>query len=702
MYLFGAASTGVNPQSGSYLSREERIAMFKNASGRRGYAGRSAGGGGGAGEGEAAQRANVQATSAIVAVNSMTSTIQQLQVTNQESVEQVQVQVEKNRQDIATLFTNIAEAKQAELVEEKTQTRQDRRRIELGLRAGAENMIEGLGKAVKKTASALGSVAQKTLGPVRGFLDKLFELLGLLGAAWAIDNLPAILNTIDDFTANIPSVGEALENALNFLTGTRGVFTILDMMFQPLKNILGKIAGKAIDTGAWIARKTGDIVRKIFTKVKNFVVELFSSLKRRLTNLLKNLNPFKVPKPPKPPGTGVVDDAVETGIKGADEAVDATQAAARANQQVLDEIAGSGKYADEAADVAKNVKPNRFQQFFGGLKDNTKKLLTGIGDSTGNILDGLGKKMTDAGFNPMAAVKSTPKEQVSTLEKVLGPFAKIFGLKNLKNMVKFVAKIPGIGILVDALINNQLDNMGWGESLFRAIGSNFGGAVGLTAGLKAGGLGGAFVGSLVLPGIGSVVGGALGAAIGGFLGAALGGAFGDSVMKATMVATGVDPTQNDVMFGERTDNWVKGLGNMFGADVDTDIEGLNQTEIDNQGKERPRIELTGLDTGNEDIDGAVNKVLDFKLPATNLSSLLQPSEGSTPEGMELSSDAKSADESSLDISELPPNFIDQSSMPMTRMEEPKGQAQAIPDFDTADPTMDAYRTTAQLLFEVAS
>ena len=267
MSLFGAASTGVNPQSGSYLSREERIAMFKNASGRRGYAGRSAGGGGGD-KGDAAQRATVQATSAIVAVNSMTSTIQQLQVTNQESIQEVQVQVEKNRQDIATLFTNIAEGKEAELVEEKTQTRQDRRRIELGLRAGAESMIEGLGKAVKTTANALGNVAQKTMGPVKGLLDKLFELLGLLGAAWAIDNLPAILNTIDDFTANIPSVGEALENAINFLTGTRGVFSILDRMFQPLKNILGKIAKKAVDVGAWIARKTGEIFRKIFTKIK--------------------------------------------------------------------------------------------------------------------------------------------------------------------------------------------------------------------------------------------------------------------------------------------------------------------------------------------------------------------------------------------------------------------------------------------------
>ena len=103
MKLLGAATSGVSPQTGSYLSKEDRIAMFKNASGRRGYAGRSSGGGGKSDD--VAQTANVQATSAIVAVNSVTSTLQKLQVTNQQTIEEVQVQVEKNRNDISNLYS---------------------------------------------------------------------------------------------------------------------------------------------------------------------------------------------------------------------------------------------------------------------------------------------------------------------------------------------------------------------------------------------------------------------------------------------------------------------------------------------------------------------------------------------------------------------------------------------------------------------
>ena len=686
MSLFGAASTGVNPQSGSYLSREERIAMFKRASGRRGYAGRSAGGGDG--EGDAAQRATVQATSAIVAVNSMTSTIQQLQVTNQESVEQVQVQVEKNRQDIATLFTNIAEAKQAELVEEKTQTRQDRRRIELGLRAGAENMIEGLGKAVKKTANALGNVAQKTLGPVRGLLDKLFELLGLLGAAWAINNLPAILNAIDDFTAEIPSVGEALENTINFLTGTRGVFTILDRMFQPLKNIFRRIANKAIDVGSWIARKTSEIFGKIFTKIKNFVVNLFTSLKRRLTNLLKNINPFKPPKPPKPPGVGAVPDAV----KSADEVTDATKAGAN------------------AANATKNTKNAKPQSWFQGITNWSKKQLNRlksfsgkatdfVGNALGkgkNVITSLGEKAK--GLMTGETVKTPVSEQKSFISKMLSPLGRIFGKGTLKGIVDLASKVPFIGFAIDFLINSKLDGMNNVESIMRALPSSILGAGGAWAGAKAGAFIGGGLGT-VIPLVGNIVGAGIGALIGGFIGAASAGAFGDEVGKlAYKEVTGKEPTANDVMFDKEANAALGFLGDSFGFEVPEDTDPL-------EGEGRQRIELGKLDTGNETIDSIGNKILDFKLPATNLSSLMQPSEGSTgstPEGMELSSDAKSADESSLNISELPPNFIDQSSMPKTRMEEPKGQAQMVPDFDTADPTMDSYRTTAQLLFEVAS
>ena len=324
MKLLGAATSGVSPQTGSYLSKEDRIAMFKNASGRRGYAGRSSGGGGKSDD--AAQTANVQATSAIVAVNSVTSTLQKLQVTNQQTIEEVQVQVEKNRNDISNLYSLISAERAEELRQEKLQSANERRSRELGLRSGAERMLEGLGKAVGATANVLGKVANKTMAPVKGMLDKLFELLGLLGAAWAIDNLPTILAAIDDFTSNLPSLGDALNNAFNFLTGTRGVFSILDGMFQPIKNFIGKIFRKATEVTAWIIRKGSNLIGTVFTKIKNFVIEFFASIIRRAGELLGNI--------PWPWGGG--DEAAETAVKSGDEVVDAGKAAASSADEVVD------------------------------------------------------------------------------------------------------------------------------------------------------------------------------------------------------------------------------------------------------------------------------------------------------------------------------------------------------------------------------
>ena len=251
-------------------------------------------------------------------------------------------------------------------------------------------------------------------------------------------------------------------------------------------------------------------------------------------------------------------------------------------------------------------------------------------------------------------------------------------------------------MLIDIAINKGLDGMSWTESIIRGVASGATGAVGAAAGAKAGALAGGAIGTIV-PGLGNVIGAAIGAVVGGFLGAAAAGAFGDEVGQvAYKKVTGKDATENDVLFDKEANAAVGFLGDAFGFEVEP------EKDVPPEDAPRPRIELTGLDTGNEALDNTVNSVLDFKLPATNLSSLLEPSSGSTPDGMELSSYAKTADESSLNISELPPNFIDQSSMPTTRLEEPKGQAQSVPDFDTSDPTMNSYRSTAELLFEVAS
>ena len=691
MKLLGAATSGVSPQTGSYLSKEDRIAMFKNASGRRGYAGRSSGGGGKSDD--TAQRANVQATSAIVAVNSVTSTLQKLQVTNQQTIEEVQVQVEKNRNDISNLYTLISAERAEELRQEKLQSANERRSRELGLRSGAERMLEGLGKAVGATANVLGNVANKTMAPVKGMLDKLFELLGLLGAAWAIDNLPTILATIDDFTSNLPSLGDALNNAFNFLTGTRGVFSILDGMFQPIKNFIGKIFRKATEVTAWIIRKGSNLIGTVFTKIKNFLIEFFSTIIRRTAELLSNLNPFKS-----------VDDAAQTAVKSGDEVVDAGKAAASSVDEVVD--AGKGvKQGADAIEGAKDVAKPWWQtagdwgkKQIDNLTSGGKSAMNWMGkqlEGGKNMLTGLADRVKFAGDTSAIG----PKQKATWLENMLSPIAKMFGGKGgakfLKGLVGVLERIPGIGMLIDIAINKGLDGMSWTQSIIRGMSSGAGGAVGALAGAKAGGLAGAAIGTVV-PGIGNIIGGVVGAAIGGFLGAAAGGAFGDEVGKvAYKNATGKEPTQNDVLFDKTANKSMQFLGDTFGFEVQKDVD----SEV-----ERPKVDISSTLSGAT--DGATDAATNAKLPATNLSSALGSNSSSntnlsTPEGMQLSDSAKSTDESSLHISELPPNMIDMGGKDVEPIVQVEGiSAQVVPSFSTTDSAMDMYRAFSNKVYEV--
>ena len=490
MSLLGAATSGVSPQTGSYLSKEERISMFKRASGRRGYAGRSGGGDGGAGGAEG-RKEQVQATSAIVAVNSMTSTMQKLQVSNQESVQQVQVQVEKNRQNIETLFSTLTEEKQAELKEEKTQTRQDRRRIELGLRAGDERLLEGLKGSVSNAANALGRVAEATTAPVKGLLDKLFELLSLLGAAWVIDNLPAIIDSIEDFIEDLPSVSEALSNAANFMLSTRGLFGILDRLFQPVKNFIARILKKVVDIFTWIATKATQIFRKIFKTIKDFVGGLINGLRRRLAKFLKSLpNPLRGKPKVDPTDAARNADNVKDGVKGADNARDGARAADAATDAVPPKRKGLFDGIGQAIKDQVSRLPKPFQDAIGNISDAGKKGIAFVTDkfeSGKNFIGNIGKKIQDMMPElPKGAKAASPKEQTKFLTDLLGPLKNLFPTKILKDILGLLAKIPGIGIAIDYLINTQFDGMDWMEGLIRAVPSGVLGGGGALGGAKVG------------------------------------------------------------------------------------------------------------------------------------------------------------------------------------------------------------------------
>jgi hypothetical protein len=531
------------------------------------------------------------------------------------------------------------------------------------------------------------------MAPVKGMLDKLFELLGLLGAAWAIDNLPTILATIDDFTSNLPSLGDALNNAFNFLTGTRGVFSILDGMFQPIKNFIGKIFRKATEVTAWIIRKGSTLIGTVFTKIKNFLIEFFSTIIRRTAELLSNLNPFKS-----------VDDAAQTAVKSGDEVVDAGKAAASSVDEVVD--AGKGvKQGADAIEGAKDVAKPWWQtagdwgkKQIDNLTSGGKSAMNWMGkqlEGGKNMLTGLADRVKFAGDTSAIG----PKQKATWLENMLSPIAKMFGGKGgakfLKGLVGVLERIPGIGMLIDIAINKGLDGMSWTQSIIRGMSSGAGGAVGALAGAKAGGLAGAAIGTVV-PGIGNIIGGVVGAAIGGFLGAAAGGAFGDEVGKvAYKNATGKEPTQNDVLFDKTANKSMQFLGDTFGFEVQKDVD----SEV-----ERPKVDISSTLSGAT--DGATDAATNAKLPATNLSSALGSNSSSntnlsTPEGMQLSDSAKSTDESSLHISELPPNMIDMGGKDVEPIVQVEGiSAQVVPSFSTTDSAMDMYRAFSNKVYEV--
>ena len=108
MSLFGAATSGVDPKSGSYLSRDQRVAMFRASRGQ-----------GGGGTGASGGGSGVTAKSAIVVSNKMTSVVQKLQTSYQESTSTVAEQVARNRRDLQSITNVISANRKSELVEEK-------------------------------------------------------------------------------------------------------------------------------------------------------------------------------------------------------------------------------------------------------------------------------------------------------------------------------------------------------------------------------------------------------------------------------------------------------------------------------------------------------------------------------------------------------------------------------------------------------
>ena len=504
MSLFGAATSGVDPQTGSYLSKEQRVAMFRASQGR--------GNAGGTGSGPN-KKASVQASSAIVVANKMTSVVQTLQNFSQQNVENVSQQVQQNKQNLEDLYNNVAATRAAEAKEQKYLTAQKREDRESWLRKAKENLVEGISGAVAGAANAARAAGSAAMQPMMSLWDKIKQALLLLGAAWTIDNLPAIIDAIQDF-----DLSEFANTLVEKVTSMRGVWSILDDVLRGVKSAIGRIARAAWRLGSFIVRKTFSITRRVVSAITDFVVGVTRRIVTKLTSI-------------------VADAAKSLG--------DAVKPTLQKGAEIIDDVTRPARNWLAESPVGKMFTAAR-----DWTVDSGKKILNKGGEllqsAKTTVSGGLAKLQEGTtGIKPQSdAVRA------NWLSKALAPIGDAFphlknALKGVTGVVKRVMSIvPGLGFAIDLALNKGVAGQDWTEAIIRAAGSSILGGMSAAAGAKVGGAAGATVGA-AFAGVGAIPGAAVGAALGAILAGIVGGAAGDQIGAATYeFTTGEKRTEN--------------------------------------------------------------------------------------------------------------------------------------------------------------
>lgn len=492
MDLFGAATKGVDPQTGSYLSKEQRIAMFRASRGQGGSGGGVPTGGGGGGPRVAPQNS-------IVVVNKLNQLSKALSTNfaTGAATDNIADQVAKNTKDIASLY-KLIEAKQAEdLKDQKDKSK--KLRLDAGRRAARmrEGLIEGISGAAAAAANTAKSIGDSVSKPVVGFLERIVKALTYLGAAWFIRNLPTITAKIEGMFDDLEGTKESLAKfLLNQRGWAAGVETFLKSVYKGLKGIGGTI--KRITT--WIGSKLIGLVQKIFSKVSSVISRAFdyiinktSKLWNVFTERFKNL----LSEPVRKALSALKKNPVTQALSGA---------------------------AKNTFNFAGNVF-NKLKSFGGTVSKNVKsvgnKVFTGFKAGA----EGLKNAATNVFGKPIKAFaeKSGVKRlsdaaRSAGLKKIFSPIIKALGIPfNIASKIlKNAARIPVVGVLVDVALN-KAGGMDWVNSIINGLATGISGAVGW----KAGGVAGAAVGSAIFPGPGTAIGGILGAIGGSMLAANL-------------------------------------------------------------------------------------------------------------------------------------------------------------------------------------
>ena len=748
MSLFGAATSGVDPQTGSYLTKEQRVAMFRASQGRGVY-----GGGGGSGGDSGKKKRSVDPQSSIVVVNKMTDVVQKLQTNFQDTTETVSGQAVENKKNIEDLYKLISAQRTAELKEEQAETLAARKDRENLLRKARERLVEGVSSAFAGLANFGKGIADKVISPAKGFFDKLKEALGWLAAALAIQNLPAILNAIDGFITGLPELKEKL---IEGVKNVRGPWSILDRALRGVKSLIGRIARTAWNLARRIATAGFNIAKKIIGSVFNFtkrvvggVVEKIGDFVGRQLGILKrgiqrvwngfidSVKKIRLPNPFQRPGGGGASPDAPKLPPGADDAVDAaTDAKPKGNWFTRTFDKGKKffqKGITSVGDVFKSGQKN-LAKLGGNIQSGFQKTKDAIGGALGSV-----KPNSEAAKAGWIQKALEPLKKIPVLESVIG------GLKGgLKGIGKLLARMPVIGFAIDLALNTGVEGQDWTEAIIRALLSSTTGALGAAAGAKVGGGIGAGLGTLVFPVGGTVVGGALGAGIGGILGGILAGAIGDKVGGVTYEnLTGMEATPNKPLGSGFADMVTDSVTGFIGAPkIETKAEARGEIPEHKQPAPEPVVQPSSPVVAEEDgILGGVDRVVKtvgsmimtepsekvepkdtaveplkgkdaveavapteqpkVDTPATAPSPRAVVAGESTPDGMSLSSRAQEG-VTKLNTVELPPVVTDLTAA--KKLATPKGTTNAkgrsTPSYSTKDEETDIYRGMAYKIYQL--
>lgn len=685
------ATTGVDPQTGSYLSKEQRIAMFQASRGRGGGGGNSPGGN---------KKSQVQPQNAIVVANKMASVVQTLQTNTQSTVQAVNVKVQENAQSIQNLYKAVQENRAAEVRVEKEETKDLRAERENALRLGKEKLIEGMSAAVAGLAGVGRKAADAALKPVMGFWDKLKALLANLAAAWAIRNLPSIIQGIKKFTSWLGDFKSWLPSSLLSL---RGVWSIADNIIRAMWRGFKRIAGTIFRIATWLPRKLFQLTKRIFTPIGKFIINFV----RRIVNFIKPI----VKK-----ALGMLGDALggaknlgKKGVQAVGDALGGVKSGGAKPGTPAPSDAPKLPPAKGATDVAKEGG--------GGILGNIGRFFKNLGKK-GQEAFGKGKELLDGGGKNLknlmgniqettTGVKPQPEKHLGWIKKALAPLELAFpamkgALKGLTKVVGGVLKVvPGIGFAIDLALNKGVNGDDWTTAIIAALGSSIAGGLSAAVGAKIGAGVGAGIGGTLGLGIGAIPGAAIGAALGGIIAGIAGGMLGDTGARMGLDALNIGETA-------QSENKPQAPAP---ASVSSPTEDTNKA-MDLEGGPHTTVSASslGIASNVESTDALTKSATNnISTPATvsgtgeskKTSTLIRgvTSGSSTLEGM---AEPNGGGTNNVSVIDLPPTVMDGGggSGEEKGIELPS-MVDDVPFWQTSDPASDMYRRFASSEYELA-